>query len=163
MNAKVILALVGVGLLKFAAQGAKRESLEVTHTSARTAPVFPLRLSADRRYLIDLKDQPFQVIGDSPWSLIVEPAPAQVDQYLDDRAAKGFNLLPVNLLEHKFSTQPPKLRDGMNTHWHQPLFLTFDSETMPDGFRMPEDVDLPSTFSIEYVRAWKHQDSGALR
>lgn len=36
-----------------------------------------------------------------------------------------------------------------------PLFLIFDSETMPDWFGMPDDNDLPSTFSIEYVRAWK--------
>ncbi len=42
-----------------------------------------------------------------------------------------------------------------NTHWHQPLFLIFDSETMPKWFGMPEDNDLPSTFHVEYVRAWK--------
>ena len=42
-----------------------------------------------------------------------------------------------------------------NTHWHQPLYLTFDSETMPEWFGMPHDADLPSTFSIEYVRTWK--------
>jgi beta-glucanase (GH16 family) len=42
-----------------------------------------------------------------------------------------------------------------NTHWHQRLFLIFDSETMPEWFGMPENGDLPSTFSIEYVRAWK--------
>ncbi len=46
-----------------------------------------------------------------------------------------------------------------NTHWHHPLFLIFDSETMPEWFGMPNDTDLPSTFSIEYVRAWKR--SGA--
>ena len=50
------------------------------------------------------------------------------------------------------------VRTVQNTHWHQPLYLIFDSETMPDWFGMPEDADLPSTFSIEYVRAWKHQD-----
>ncbi len=42
-----------------------------------------------------------------------------------------------------------------NTHWHHPIFLIFDSETMPEWFGMPDDADLPSTFSIEYVRAWK--------
>jgi beta-glucanase (GH16 family) len=42
-----------------------------------------------------------------------------------------------------------------NTHWHHPLFLIFDSETMPEWFGMPNDADLPSTFSIEYMRAWK--------
>ncbi len=42
-----------------------------------------------------------------------------------------------------------------NTHWHQPLTLNFDSETMPEWFGLPNDGDLPSTFSIEYVRVWK--------
>ena len=45
-----------------------------------------------------------------------------------------------------------------NTHWHQELTLNFDSETMPDWFGLPEDGDLPSTYSIEYVRAWKRRD-----
>lgn len=42
-----------------------------------------------------------------------------------------------------------------NTHWHQPLTLNFDSETMPKWFGLPKDSDLPSTYSIEYVRAWR--------
>ena len=42
-----------------------------------------------------------------------------------------------------------------NTHWHQPLHMNFDSETMPDWFGLPAKETLPSTFSIEYVRAWK--------
>jgi beta-glucanase (GH16 family) len=44
-----------------------------------------------------------------------------------------------------------------NTHWHQPLYLIFDSETMPRWFGMPEDADLPSTFGVDYVRAWKRK------
>jgi beta-glucanase (GH16 family) len=49
--------------------------------------------------------------------------------------------------------------DGVlvRTHWHQPLLLTFDSETMPDWMGMPKDEDLPSTFSVEYMRAWKRK------
>ncbi|MFC1739130.1 family 16 glycosylhydrolase [Planctomycetota bacterium] len=42
-----------------------------------------------------------------------------------------------------------------NTHWNQPLTMNFDSETMPEWFGLPKDEDLPSTYSIEYVRAWK--------
>jgi beta-glucanase (GH16 family) len=42
-----------------------------------------------------------------------------------------------------------------NTYWHQPLTLNFDSETMPDWFGLPKNSDLPSTYSIEYARAWK--------
>ena len=45
-----------------------------------------------------------------------------------------------------------------NTHWHQALTLNFDSETMPKWFGLPKDKDLPSTYSIEYVRAWKMRE-----
>jgi beta-glucanase (GH16 family) len=45
-----------------------------------------------------------------------------------------------------------------NTHWHQALFLIFDSETMPEWFGMPQDADLPSAFSIDYVRAWQRPE-----
>ena len=51
------------------------------------------------------------------------------------------------------------VRSVENTHWHQPLYLIFDSETMPEWFGMPNDKDLPSTLSVEYVRAWKRSDS----
>jgi len=55
----------------------------------------------------------------------------------------------------KFYLDGVLVREGPNTHWHQPLTLNFDSETMPDWFGLPKDSDLPSTYSIDYVRAWK--------
>ncbi len=45
-----------------------------------------------------------------------------------------------------------------NTHWHQALTLNFDSETMPKWFGLPKDEDLPSTYSIKYIRAWKKRE-----
>lgn len=42
-----------------------------------------------------------------------------------------------------------------NSHWHNPLYMIFDTETMPDWFGMPEDADLPSTYRVEYVRGWQ--------
>jgi len=47
------------------------------------------------------------------------------------------------------------VRRVKNTHWHQPLYMIFDSETMPDWLGMPQDADLPSTYSVEYVRSWQ--------
>jgi len=58
-----------------------------------------------------------------------------------DRITFYFDGAPVRTLE--------------NTHWHQPLHLNFDSETMPKWFGLPEKKNLPSAFSIEYIRAWK--------
>jgi len=46
-------------------------------------------------------------------------------------------------------------REIENTHWHQPLHMNFDSETMPNWFGLPKPENLPSTFRIDYVRSWK--------
>ena len=59
--------------------------------------------------------------------------------------------------EFRFFVDGVVVRTVENTHWHQPLYLTFDSETMPEWLGMPKDEDLPSTFSVEYVRAWKRK------
>lgn len=47
------------------------------------------------------------------------------------------------------------VRELKNTYCHQPLSMNFDSETMPQWFGLPAREDLPSTFSIDYVRSWK--------
>ena len=47
------------------------------------------------------------------------------------------------------------VRTVENTHWHQPLHMNFDSETMPAWFGLPEPKNLPSTFSIDYIRSWR--------
>lgn len=60
--------------------------------------------------------------------------------------------------EIKFYFDGMLVRRGPNTHWHQPLHLNFDSETMPEWFGLPADEDLPSTYTIKYVRAWKKRD-----
>jgi len=69
--------------------------------------IYPLKISANKRYLVDQKDRPFLVQGDSPWSLIVAEDDAGVEQYLKNRREKGFNAIIVNLLEHHFSQHPP--------------------------------------------------------
>src|SRR5215831_14680389 len=70
-------------------------------------PVYPLKKSENDRFLIDQKGKPFLVVGDSAWSLIVQLGDKEIDQYLDDRAKRGFNSLIVNLIEHQFCTNAP--------------------------------------------------------
>lgn len=45
-----------------------------------------------------------------------------------------------------------------NTHWHQPLYMNFDSETFTKWFGLPDKKNLPSTFKIEYIRSWKKSE-----
>jgi hypothetical protein len=72
-----------------------------------------LKISENGRYLVDQKGNPFLVVGDSPWSLIVQPGEKDRETYLEDRQRRGFNSLIVNLLEHKFCTSPPRTRSGL--------------------------------------------------
>lgn len=57
--------------------------------------------------------------------------------------------------ELKYYVDGVIVRRMANTNWHFPMDLIFDSETMPEWMGMPKDEDLPSTFSVEYLRAWK--------
>ncbi len=94
--------------------------------SLKETPVFPLKASADRRYLVDQNDQPFAVVGDTPWSLIAQLSEEDIARYLDDRAQRGFNALIVNLIEHKFATHAPANRNRI------PPFLKPGDFTQPN-------------------------------
>lgn len=48
-----------------------------------------------------------------------------------------------------------------NRHWHSPLYLVFDSEVMEDWFGLPEEMELPATFKVDYVRAWRKKNIGS--
>lgn len=70
-------------------------------------PAFPLRIESGKGYLVDSTGQPFLIHGDTAWSLIAQLEREDVDRYLDDRRARGFNALLVNLIERKFATAAP--------------------------------------------------------
>lgn len=76
--------------------------------TAQSSSSFPLRLEPGKRYLVDAAGHPFLIQGDASWSLIAQLTKEEVRVYLDDRKARGFNTLLVNLLEHRFSRAPPK-------------------------------------------------------
>jgi hypothetical protein len=67
----------------------------------------PFRISANHRYLIDRRDVPFLLQGDAAWSLIANVTKEDAATYLQNRRAKGFNAILVNLIEHKFAKKAP--------------------------------------------------------
>src|ERR1041385_2332403 len=68
-----------------------------THLGTRD-PVYPLRVSASDRYLIDATGAPFLLVGDSPQAMIGNLSLSDVAVYLQNRARYGINALWVNLL-----------------------------------------------------------------
>lgn len=70
----------------------------------------------------------------------------------DDFHVYGLEWTPEKITFH---VDGVAVRSMVNTHWHKPMRMIFDSETMPDWFGLPDVKDLPSFFHIDYVRAWK--------
>jgi hypothetical protein len=69
---------------------------------------FPLRVSPDRRRLLDPEGVPFLMQGDAAWSLIANTSLSGTIRYLDERRALGFNTIMVSVMEYLFSADPPR-------------------------------------------------------
>ena len=54
-------------------------------------PTFPLRVSTDRRYLIDAIGAPFFIHADTAWRMPQRLTVAEARYYFDTRRAHGFN------------------------------------------------------------------------
>lgn len=75
--------------------------------SVEPAPSFPLHVEAGKRHLVDAQGKAFLLHGDAASSLLVQLTRELAEQYLNDRKARGFNAILVNLLEHQFATTAP--------------------------------------------------------
>lgn len=105
--------------------GLASERGETVSASARPVAAFPLRISVNRRHLVQPDGRPFLVLGDTAWSLIAQLSEGDIARYLDDRQQRGFNSIIVNLIEHKYASRAPA-----NLHRVEP-FLT------PGNFAQP--------------------------
>jgi hypothetical protein len=83
----------------------------LTLTTLRAGP-YPLRIGPDHRHLVDQSGQWFLILGDSPWSIISGLTREEEEQYLENRRAKGFNSIIVNLIEHKFHGPVDRYGEG---------------------------------------------------
>ena len=57
------------------------------------AAVYPVKVSSNGRYLVDQKNVPFLIVGDTPQGLMGRLTEAQAEFYFADRQAHGFNAL----------------------------------------------------------------------
>jgi hypothetical protein len=67
-------------------------------TALAAGPAFPLKVSDNHRYLVDQDGKPFFVMGDTPW-FIQKQKIEEVRMIMDDRVARGFNTLFLELLD----------------------------------------------------------------
>src|SRR5580765_1216243 len=73
-------------------------ALFIGTSASHSGPVYPLKKSANNRYLVDQNNVPYLMVGDSPQALIVNLTEAEAASFFADRAALGFNTMWINLL-----------------------------------------------------------------
>ena len=69
-----------------------------TTAACRSYSPFPLRISANGRFLEDSSGVPWLMVGDSPWTAIGNADQAHWDSYLADRESLGFNTVLLSAL-----------------------------------------------------------------
>jgi hypothetical protein len=65
----------------------------VSAVAQNAQPLQKIRVADNHRYFVQADGTPFFWLGDTAWSIFNQASPAQVDQYLADRAGKGFNVV----------------------------------------------------------------------
>lgn len=110
---------------QFTVSPAAAVSWSVTDVPAATpaAYSYPLKVSADGRYLVDQNGVPWRVQAEAAWFLSAKATPDQVDTYLADRKAKGFNSLYLMAMVHP-GGYPAAVPNAPNDYAGDPPFAT---------------------------------------
>ncbi|RIK81981.1 MAG: hypothetical protein DCC67_07725 [Planctomycetota bacterium] len=71
--------------------------LLLTQIAVSAEPAFPVRVSENRRHLVDAHGAPFLYHADTPWMLFLKLTEGEAKDYMARRKAQGFNALQVQL------------------------------------------------------------------
>lgn len=86
--------------------------LLVAQFAAAQSPVFPLKISENRRYFTDAAGKPFLYQADTGWQLFVELTTDEAVEYMVQRKAQGFTVLQLQLA---------MFPDSTNQYGHKPF------------------------------------------
>jgi Protein of unknown function (DUF4038)/Putative collagen-binding domain of a collagenase len=78
--------------------------------AAQAAPAFPVKYSADHRYLVDQSGAPFPIMGRTAW-FVTSLTVADYHTFIDDTAARGYNAIELHVVNHDPRGNHPPL-DG---------------------------------------------------
>jgi hypothetical protein len=108
--------------------GSANASVTVT-VGVATGVAFPLHTEAGKRYLVDANGNPFFIHGDTPWDLAAQLTREDVDVYLENRHLKGDNAILIEMMEHRFSSNPP-----YNVYGEPPFTTAGDFSTPNEAY-----------------------------
>jgi hypothetical protein len=93
-----------------------------------------LQVSDNGRFLVTESGTPFFWLGDTAWELFHRLTAEQVEDYFDNRAAKGFNIIQAVILAERDGLHTP------NTYGHLPLENDNPTRIQEPYFAYVDDV-----------------------
>lgn len=120
---------------------------QIVNAPASGAAAFPLKVSANNRYLIDRNDIPFLMTGDSPQALIGNLSHAEAETFIANRQAYKINTLWINLLCNEATGCNP---DGSTFDGIAPFMVPGDLATPNPAYfqRADEMIRLAAKYGI---------------
>ena len=91
-----------------------------------SGPLFPLKISSDKRFFADMNGVPFYWLGDTQWDIFRDFKIPDAEAVLDDRAKRGFTVIQTMILGVGGGTLP-------NMEGEKP-FINDDPETPNEAF-----------------------------
>jgi len=97
---------------------------------ARSVKGMQLKVSANGHYFVDQDGKPFFYLGDTCWVLFQRLNREEVDEYLKDRAGKGFTVIQAYVIRGLGNHHP----DGNRSLLGEPPFLDRDPTRPNEAF-----------------------------
>jgi hypothetical protein len=122
-----------------------------------------LRVSQNGRYLLDQDDKPFFYLGDTCWLMFQRLNKEEVDEYLKDRAGKGFTVIQAYVIRGLGKRHP----DGSISTIGQSPFVDRDPSKPNDAFFKNVDYvinranELGMVMALVTAKSWhvnKHEE-----
>ena len=118
------------------------------------APVFPVKYSADHRYLVDQNGVPFPILGRTSW-FITSLSVADYQTFIDDTVARGHNAIEFHVLCHDpRGNHPPFSGNG-----DAPFLKRLDGANWSGALTYGTITNEAPNFTTPNPAYWSHVDS----
>ena len=115
---RILASAAGVLMLPAASLAFAQTAVPVTVSVTAASHAYPLKISANRRYLVDRNNIPFLIVGDNPQTMVTQISTADAARFMEDRAAHGFNSLWIDVLNagpyHGWTREDGATYDGIS-------------------------------------------------
>lgn len=129
-------------------------SLAVLSTEATVAaPTFPVRHSANHRYLVDRTGKPFPIMGRTAWFVTSLSVP-EYRAFVDDTAARGYTAIELHVINH----DPRGNRPPFNGNDDAPFLKTLDGSNWSGSLNWGHTGQAPD-FTTPNPAYWSFVDS----